>query len=276
MTEPKHAVRQPTFWLVVLIAALIVSLVLLGWHHTNQYQANTNTKISGLSSAVSQNAQAAKAYQSAFAQANACVRNTHCSSPVPTPSVSVVSGNPGPPGPQGSIGATGPRGPPGHNITLAQAKLAVRSLCANQACGVPPTPQLVAVATAIYCNANGKCKGPKGDTGQTGQQGSQGDIGPQGPQGVQGDPATAQQTADAVSTYCDANNQCRGPTGVGVKSMALDADNHLIITYTDDTTSDIGTIPLCPVGTSLQPVRYLDPNSPPLGTLDGVGCVNNP
>jgi hypothetical protein len=57
-------------------------------------------------------------------------------------------------------------------------------------------------------------KGSKGDTGDTGPQGPQGNVGPQGdigPKGPQGNP------------------------GVGIKSITLNADYTLTVTFTDDT-----------------------------------------
>ena len=70
--------------------------------------------------------------------------------------------------------------------------------------------------------------GPKGDTGAQGPQGIQGadgpkgDTGEQGPQGIQGE---------------------QGADGLGIKSVDINENNHLIITYDDDTTHDAGEIP---------------------------------
>lgn len=60
----------------------------------------------------------------------------------------------------------------------------------------------------VYMNTEG-IKGDKGDTGDTGAQG------PQGP---------------------------TGPTGLGIKSVVINAQNHLIITYTDNQEEDAGEI----------------------------------
>lgn len=68
-------------------------------------------------------------------------------------------------------------------------------------------------------------KGPKGDTGETGATGAQGpkgdtgETGPQGPKGDDGDP------------------------GLGIKQVSINLENHLIITYDDDTTEDAGALP---------------------------------
>lgn len=58
--------------------------------------------------------------------------------------------------------------------------------------------------------------------GQDGAQGAQGPAGPTGPQGIQG-PA--------------------GADGLGIASVDIDTNNHLIITYDDGTTHDAGEIP---------------------------------
>ena len=63
--------------------------------------------------------------------------------------------------------------------------------------------------------------GPKGDTGATGAQGVKGDTGATGPQGAQGD---------------------TGATGVGVSAASVNGTGHLIITKTDSTTVDAGSV----------------------------------
>ena len=63
--------------------------------------------------------------------------------------------------------------------------------------------------------------GVKGDTGETGSQGPQGDKGDKGDKGDTGE---------------------KGTDGKGIKSVAINEEEHLIITYTDDTTTDAGKI----------------------------------
>lgn len=62
-------------------------------------------------------------------------------------------------------------------------------------------------------------KGPKGDTGSHGPKGDTGETGAQGPKGDDGDP------------------------GLGIKQVSINLENHLIVTYDDDTTEDAGAIP---------------------------------
>ena len=70
--------------------------------------------------------------------------------------------------------------------------------------------------------------GPKGDTGAQGPQGIQGPAGANGPKGETG----AQGPQGPA-----------GANGLGIKSVDIDANNHLIITYDDNTTHDAGEIP---------------------------------
>ena len=74
-------------------------------------------------------------------------------------------------------------------------------------------------------------KGDKGDTGEIGPKGPKGDTGDEGPKGPKGD------TGDEGPAGMD------GTDGLGIKSVNIDASNHLIITYDDDTTSDAGVLP---------------------------------
>lgn len=60
--------------------------------------------------------------------------------------------------------------------------------------------------------------------GATGAQGAPGATGPQGGQGLQGVPGVA------------------GAPGRGVSNIAVDTNNHLIVTYSDGTTSDAGAV----------------------------------
>ena len=60
-----------------------------------------------------------------------------------------------------------------------------------------------------------------GTPGERGSDGEDGDRGPQGPQGNQGTP---------------------GVNGIGISNMAVNSNYHLIVTYTDGSTSDLGNI----------------------------------
>ena len=73
-------------------------------------------------------------------------------------------------------------------------------------------------------------QGPKGDKGDTGEQGIQGIQGIQGEQGVQGPTGPKGDTGAA------------GSDGLGIKSVDINAMNHLIVTYDDDTTHDAGEV----------------------------------
>lgn len=88
--------------------------------------------------------------------------------------------------------------------------------------------------------------GPKGDTGETGPQGPKGDTGETGPQGPKGDTGETGATGpkgDTGATGPQGPKGDDGDPGKGIKSMAINAQNHLIITYDDDTTQDAGLVP---------------------------------
>ena len=88
--------------------------------------------------------------------------------------------------------------------------------------------------------------GPKGDTGETGAQGPKGDTGETGPQGPKGDTGETGATGpkgDTGATGPQGPKGDEGDPGLGIKSMTINAQNHLIITYDDDTTQDAGLVP---------------------------------
>lgn len=121
------------------------------------------------------------------------------------------AGEKGDPGAAGQPGATGPPGPA---PSAAQVAAAVSSYCAGGKCtGKSPSASQVAAAVAAYCNAKGECRGPS-VTGSPGAQGSPGVAGQQGQQGAPGEPATGEQVAAGVASYCgQASDPCKGKDG---------------------------------------------------------------
>lgn len=211
-------------WFVVLVAA-VLALVWIGYNNTSTKLtsqggqissqggqiSSANGKINNLSSAVVQNSAAAHALQQALAQANS-EATKHGGTAIPTPSLSIVA----------PTGAAGPAGAPGKSITLAQAKLAVASLCAQNACAPKITEAQALQAMSTYCDSTGKCRGPKGAPGASGSNGSNGangtdggngQDGKNGTNGADGPPPTPDQVLGGVETYCNANNLCQGPKG---------------------------------------------------------------
>ena len=117
-------------------------------------------------------------------------------------------------------------------------------------------------------------RGPKGEIGEQGPQGIQGEQGPKGetgttgPQGADGkgiasivktstsgnvDTYTITYTDNTIQTYTVTNGVNGqdghdgapgqdGADGLGIKSVDINASNHLIVTYDDDTTKDAGEI----------------------------------
>jgi hypothetical protein len=96
--------------------------------------------------------------------------------------------------------------------------------------------------------------GPKGDKGDTGDQGPQGiqgiqgdpgpkgDTGDQGPQGIQGDPGPKGDTGDQGPQGDPGIQGETGPQGVGVSTATVDESGNLIITLTDTSTVDAGSV----------------------------------
>jgi collagen type VII alpha len=183
-----------------------------------------------------------------------------------------IQGEVGPQGPAGSTGATGPTGP-----SIASASVTGDTL------------------TLTMSNSNeivvtGSVRGPKGDKGDTGETGSQG---PQGLTGPAGRHVTSASVTNAHlilgmsdSTQIDAGDitgpagpqgpvgptgetGATGPTGAtgaagkGVASVTIDGSGHLIVTYTDTSSTDAGLVkgdkgdtgsqgPIGPQGTSIS------------------------
>ncbi len=132
-----------------------------------------------------------------------------------------IQGVQGPKGDKGLQGDTGPRGAQGiqgpAGATGAKGDTGEKGdTGAQRATG----PQGATGATG----AQGPI-GATGATGATGPQGPKGDTGPQGPQGIQG-PAGPSGTAVAVETS-------------GMYYFNVDANGHLILTYTGDDPPDL-------------------------------------
>jgi len=85
------------------------------------------------------------------------------------------------------------------------------------------------IQTDILDVMNG-AQGPKGDTGETGAKGDKGDTGEQGPKGDTGETGAKGDKGDT------------GDNGISVSSVNLNADNHLIVTLSNETQQDAGVI----------------------------------
>ncbi len=85
-------------------------------------------------------------------------------------------------------------------------------------------------------------QGPKGDTGaqgpagKDGQQGPKGDTGAQGPKGDKGDTGAQGPAGKNGKDGAD------GTDGRGVKSFVVNDEGHLIVTYSDGETADLGKV----------------------------------
>lgn len=132
-----------------------------------------------------------------------------------TPVVQAPEPIAGPAGVQGEQGVQGP-GP-----TQQQIDAAVAEYFAAHPPGA--TPAMVAVQVAAYLTAHPPKPGPAPTPAQIATAASdyitahasdfQGQPGQPGQNGQDGHSATDAQVTAAVSAYCDAHNQCQGPTG---------------------------------------------------------------
>lgn len=89
-------------------------------------------------------------------------------------------------------------------------------------------------------------KGPKGETGEQGPQGIQGEVGPQGPAGVDGKDGVQGPKGDKGEQGPQGPAGADGPQGadgVGVKSVSINEEKHLIVTLTNGSTVDAGLLP---------------------------------
>ena len=82
-------------------------------------------------------------------------------------------------------------------------------------------------------------KGEKGDTGAQGPQGEKGEKGDTGAQGPQGEKG---EEGDTGAPGKDGADGANGKDGIGIRSMEVDENGHLIVTLTDGTEIDLGKI----------------------------------
>ena len=133
-------------------------------------------------------------------------------------------------GPQGATGATGSQGVKGDTGDIGPAGVSVTSASVNG------LGHLLIVKSDSSTIDAGSVIGPKGDTGATGAQGvagPKGDTGSTGAQGTKGDTGAAGPQGPKGDT---------GNTGVGVSAATVNGSGHLIITKTDSTTVDAGSV----------------------------------
>ena len=105
----------------------------------------------------------------------------------------------------------------------------------------PLDPIVAEDVAAYFVEHAAELKGPKGDTGATGATGPKGDTG----NGIASIEKTA--TSGLVDTYTITFTNGNTTTftvsnGLGIKSADINANGHLIITYSDDTTYDAGAL----------------------------------
>lgn len=138
----------------------------------------------------------------------------------------------GPAGPKGDTGATGATGAQGPQGIQGPAG---RGVAANGAT-IDSNGNLqltLSDGTILSAGHVVGAQGPQGVAGPQGPQGLQGEVGPAGPQGLQG----------LQGPQGEAGPQgLQGPAGTSIISGAVDSNGHLIVTKSDSTTIDMGSI----------------------------------
>jgi hypothetical protein len=130
-------------------------------------------------------------------------------------------------GPQGAQGVQGIQGAKGDTGSQGPAGVSVSSASVNN------LGHLLVIKSDGTTLDAGSVVGPKGDQGIQGIQGIQGlkgDTGDRGDQGIQG--VKGDTGAQGI----------KGDTGVGVSAATVNGSGHLIITKTDSTTIDAGSV----------------------------------
>ncbi len=85
-------------------------------------------------------------------------------------------------------------------------------------------------------------KGDKGDTGAAGAKGDKGDKGDTGAAGAKGDKGDKGDTGAAGAKGDKGDKGDAGADGRGIVKSQIDENGHLIITYSDGTSEDAGTV----------------------------------
>jgi hypothetical protein len=136
-------------------------------------------------------------------------------------------------GPQGIQGATGATGAKGDTGSQGPAGLTVSGAAVNGSGRLIITRSDSSIIDAGLVIGPKGDTGAKGDTGDKGETGATGATGPAGATGAKGDTG-AQGPQGATGAT--------GATGVGVTSATVNGSGHLIITKTDSTTVDAGSV----------------------------------
>ena len=85
-------------------------------------------------------------------------------------------------------------------------------------------------------------QGEKGDKGDQGIQGEKGDKGDQGIQGEKGDQGVQGEKGDAGINGTDGINGTNGADGVGITDVTINADNELVLSFSNGNVINLGNI----------------------------------
>jgi hypothetical protein len=259
-------VRRIPSWVLFVIGcatvALLIPLSIWLTNSTADTQASADASAAKVTAVQSQAAPLAGQVQSVCDQGGAAATELNNAGACTQASKvqSVIAGPPGPTGPPGSPGANG-RG-------IASTHLA--------------NGDLIVVYTDGTAADVGTVTGPQGETGTNGRgisgsaivgtdlvitysDGTSNDLGNVvGPQGGAG---------ETGATGPAGSNGTNGSNGVGVSSVVVNSSGHMIVTYSDGSTSDAGPVPQaqpCPDGSAPSTTDITEPSGLSTSTVNGV------
>mgnify|MGYP001560779991 CR=1 FL=1 len=158
------------------------------------------------------------------------------------------AGAPGSEGPRGALGPVGPPGPSGPR-------------------GAPGEPGPGGPAGSIGPLGPPGASGPAGQNGDRGADGAPGPAGDPGPGGSQGDPGPPGPAGDPGPEGPPGADGSAGPDGApgrGIVDIAVRPDDcHVIVSFSDGTTQDLGLWPACQTPSPTPTPTETEPSTPP-------------
>lgn len=156
--------------------------------------------------------------------------------------------------------------PPGDTPAIVATKVAAYLTAHPPKPGPPPTPAMIATAASHYIQAHA-----------ADFRGQPGINGTNGVDGKPGQDATDAQVQAAVSSYCDAHNQCQGPQGlqgVSVSDVEFDRDDSgtcmVVVTLHNPATGNNSTITHPAGDAACEPAIPTTTTEPPDTTSGGL------
>jgi collagen triple helix repeat protein len=154
-------------------------------------------------------------------------------------------------GPRGAIGAPGPAGPPGPSGPTGPR---------GAAGGPGPTGPIGPIGPLGPVGPSG----PAGQDGNRGADGGPGPVGAPGPGGSQGDPGPPGPAGDPGDPGPAGPPGSEGQPGRGIVDIAVrPEDCHVIVSFSDGSTQDLGAWPACETSSPTPTPTDTETGSPP-------------